>query len=619
MSAIKIYKRISELQDVSVSPSSGDYFYYNGSAWANRTPSNVRSDLGLATSDSPQFAAINLGNASDTTITRVSAGVIAVEGTTVYLVGAALGTPSSGTLTNCTGLPLSTGVTGTLTVGSGGSGVTSITGLIRGNGSSAFSAADVDSVSSVEYAADAGVSDAYAITLSPAPSAYTTGTRYRFKANTANTGAASLNVNSLGAKTIVKLAGGITTTLADNDIQAGQMVEVVYDGTNMQMISQLGNASGGGTAGNPTASVGLTAVNGVASTYMRSDGAPPLDVSIAPTWTGLHTFTQSTNATTAAYSISLHTSATATSGNQKWSPFVRQRGSGWGTTGGAAQTVDYIYGVKPTQGTTPTGPWVLMSSVNGAAAANCLQVNLSGTASSSSTTGTLVVTGGLGISGALNVGGAIVTSGNLCVFSTSYGFSINGSWVQGFHNGNTSLQIGSSQVNLPASKPLTWSSGTNSDTSTVDLYIRRAAGANLAFGNVDAASPSAQTLSVQNVVAGTSNTPGVTWTFTGSRGTGTGAGGDIVFQTAAPGSSGTSQNTLATNFTIKGDAAKSSNFAGPVGFQSYTVATLPAAASYQYHRAFVTDASLPTFGSTVSGGGAVKTPVWSDGTNWIVG
>jgi hypothetical protein len=51
-------------------------------------------------------------------------------------------------------------------------------------------------------------------------------------------------------------------------------------------------AAGGGTAGNPTASLGLTAINGVASTYMRSDAAPALDVTIAPTWSGLHTFSQ---------------------------------------------------------------------------------------------------------------------------------------------------------------------------------------------------------------------------------------------------------------------------------------------------------------------------------------
>lgn len=51
-----------------------------------------------------------------------------------------------------------------------------------------------------------------------------------------------------------------------------------------------------------------------------------------------------------------------------------------------------------------------------------------------------------------------------------------------------------------------------------------------------------------------------------------------------------------------------------------TVAALPAAATAgDGARAFVTDATAPTFGATVAGGGAVHTPVYSDGTNWLVG
>lgn len=47
----------------------------------------------------------------------------------------------------------------------------------------------------------------------------------------------------------------------------------------------------GGSVANPTALVGLTAVNGTLSTATRSDGAPALDQSIAPTWTGQHVWT----------------------------------------------------------------------------------------------------------------------------------------------------------------------------------------------------------------------------------------------------------------------------------------------------------------------------------------
>lgn len=46
---------------------------------------------------------------------------------------------------------------------------------------------------------------------------------------------------------------------------------------------------------NPTASLGLAAINGVAATFMRSDGAPALDVTIAPTWTGSHVFSNNSN------------------------------------------------------------------------------------------------------------------------------------------------------------------------------------------------------------------------------------------------------------------------------------------------------------------------------------
>ena len=53
---------------------------------------------------------------------------------------------------------------------------------------------------------------------------------------------------------------------------------------------------------------------------------------------------------------------------------------------------------------------------------------------------------------------------------------------------------------------------------------------------------------------------------------------------------------------------------------NFTVATLPSAAtSGAGARTFVTNALAPTFGATVVGGGAVFTPVYSDGTNWKVG
>jgi hypothetical protein len=46
----------------------------------------------------------------------------------------------------------------------------------------------------------------------------------------------------------------------------------------------------GGVGANPTALLGLTAINGVATTFLRSDGAPALNQAISPIWSGNHTF-----------------------------------------------------------------------------------------------------------------------------------------------------------------------------------------------------------------------------------------------------------------------------------------------------------------------------------------
>jgi len=83
---------------------------------------------------------------------------------------------------------------------------------------------------------DAEDSDAYAITVLPNFGAYFTGMAVLFKAHTANTGAATLNVNALGAKDIKKSG---STAMATGDINTDQWVLVVYDGVNFQFVSAL--------------------------------------------------------------------------------------------------------------------------------------------------------------------------------------------------------------------------------------------------------------------------------------------------------------------------------------------------------------------------------------------
>lgn len=87
---------------------------------------------------------------------------------------------------------------------------------------------------SYSYAEDAGSTDAYAITLSPAPGAYVAGQVFYFKANTANTGACSLDVNGLGAKALKR---GVATDPGDNFIKVGSLVACIFDGSNFQIIT----------------------------------------------------------------------------------------------------------------------------------------------------------------------------------------------------------------------------------------------------------------------------------------------------------------------------------------------------------------------------------------------
>lgn len=48
------------------------------------TAAGAATNLGLGTGDSPQFTAVNVGHATDTTISRLSAGIIQVESVPLY-------------------------------------------------------------------------------------------------------------------------------------------------------------------------------------------------------------------------------------------------------------------------------------------------------------------------------------------------------------------------------------------------------------------------------------------------------------------------------------------------------------------------------------------------------
>lgn len=101
------------------------------------------------------------------------------------------------------------------------------------------------------------------------------------------------STGTLGVTT--SLSGVLTGTGSGFTTAASADVISLWSGTCSSSTFLRGDGScqtpaGGGSVANPTAVIGLTAVNGSASSAIRSDGAPALSQSIVPTWTGIHTF-----------------------------------------------------------------------------------------------------------------------------------------------------------------------------------------------------------------------------------------------------------------------------------------------------------------------------------------
>lgn len=77
-----------------------------------------------------------------------------------------------------------------------------------------------------------GTANAITIAPSPAIAAYAAGQSFEFIASASNTGATTIAVSGLAAKSIKK---NVSEALAAGDITTGQMVKVTYDGTNFQL------------------------------------------------------------------------------------------------------------------------------------------------------------------------------------------------------------------------------------------------------------------------------------------------------------------------------------------------------------------------------------------------
>ena len=122
------------------------------------------SPQALDTTDSPQFAAVNLGHASDTTLTRVSAGVVAIEGTNIVKAGAA--TSSGLTMATARLLGRTTASTGAIEEISVGTGLSLSGGsLTATGGSGSLTSATADQSADVTLSGDT-IADATGASIS---------------------------------------------------------------------------------------------------------------------------------------------------------------------------------------------------------------------------------------------------------------------------------------------------------------------------------------------------------------------------------------------------------------------------------------------------------------------
>jgi trimeric autotransporter adhesin len=104
-----------------------------------------------------------------------------------------------------------------------------------------------------------------------------------------------------------------------------------------QMKDAIGSISGGGSdlkPGDPHGKVGTAPVNGTATTYMRSDAAPAVDLNMSPRWAGKHIFyndqSEQPAVTLSGTAVLDFDSATGTEDTKRWR--IRAGDSGFSIT-----------------------------------------------------------------------------------------------------------------------------------------------------------------------------------------------------------------------------------------------------------------------------------------------
>lgn len=140
-----------------------------------------------------------------------------------------------------------------------------------------------------------GAGNAYVLTFEAAPAGYSKGIIYRFWAHATNTGAATLNINSLGVRAIVSKVDG--SPLVAGAIVSGRMVEVVYNGTAFELVSLAFmpvQQGGGANQGSAKISLGMSSGNRLLMQSDSTDFGDTFPININGNATTLATYTPAT-------------------------------------------------------------------------------------------------------------------------------------------------------------------------------------------------------------------------------------------------------------------------------------------------------------------------------------
>ena len=194
--------------------------------------STAADNLGLGTSDSPQFMGVNIGHASDTTITRSSAGVIAIEGKIVRTDDVALGTETSGnyvaTITGGNGIA-STGATTGETIDHSLSVDTKTNGGLAIESGKLALKLDDSSITGVLNASDGGTGVTTGLSVLNAGN-ITSGTVATARGGTGvTTGLSVLNATNLTSGTVATALGGTGVTTGLSVLNATNLTSGTVD------------------------------------------------------------------------------------------------------------------------------------------------------------------------------------------------------------------------------------------------------------------------------------------------------------------------------------------------------------------------------------------------------